>query len=142
MPIHVEAAEAPLQFTASDGTVYDYYLDDAGNPYTIINEEVVYVALPLEHLKVTDPEKIEGLNASITSTQARGLPTNYYDISQGGAEVLNSPVYTATVDFDVTPTFTTSVLKVNRQHAAFRFKTSDIEKETIFTGSKVSFTVY
>lgn len=48
-------------------------------------------------------------------------------------------------DFDATTTFTTRVLKVNRRHVQFRFKTSNIsniKKENILTGSKVNFTVY
>lgn len=141
-PVHAETMETASQFTAIDGTVYDYFLDEVGNPYIIINDEVTYVALPLDHLKVTDSEKIAELNECILPVQTRSLPTNYYDISEGDAEVINSPVYTASVDFDATTTFTTRVLKVNRRHVQFRFKTSNIKKENILTGSKVNFTVY
>ncbi len=132
------------QYVAVNGTVYNYYLDETGNPYTVINAEKVYLALPLEHLRVTDFQKIDELNAAISNTSiGRSTPTTYYDISDNNdTEKLNSSVYSADVNFDDTPTFTTEVLKVNRQHATVRFKTSDIKKENIFAGKKVNFTFY
>ena len=143
LPVYAETENKVLQHIDVEGKTYDYYLDDVGNPYMIIDGEKMYVALPLAHLRVTDPQKIEELNSAVSeSTMTRAVPTKYYDISSGGAEVINSPVYSKNVDFGTTPTYTTEVLKANRQHAAIRFKTSNIKKENIFAGSKVNFTIY
>lgn len=142
--VYAETDVATQQYVAPDGSVYAYYLDEAGNPYTIIDSEKVYLALPLEHLRVTDQQKVEELSQAIWGgSLGRTIPTTYYDISDNDStQKINSSVYSANVDFSQTPTFTTSVLKVNRQHAEIRFKTSDIKKETIFTGSKVNFTYF
>lgn len=94
LPVYAETENKVLQHIDVEGKTYDYYLDDVGNPYMIIDGEKMYVALPLAHLRVTDPQKIEELNSAVSeSTMTRAVPTKYYDISSGGAEVINSPVY-------------------------------------------------
>lgn len=142
--LHTKAAAEPHQYFDPDGKSYIYYLDESGNPYTMRDGEKIYFALPLEHLQVTDPQKIEELNQAISSgLSTRAIPTSYYDISDNDStQKINSSVYSVDVDFSKTPTFATSVLKVNRQHAEIRFKTSDIKKESIFSGSKVNFTYF
>lgn len=142
--LHTEAGAEPYQYMDPDGKSYIYYLDGSGNPYTVTDGEKIYMALPLEHLEVTDSQKIEELNQAISGgSLGRAIPTSYYDISDNDStQSINSSVYSVDVDFSKTPTFATSVLKVNRQHAEIRFKTSDIKKESIFTGSKVNFTYF
>ncbi len=142
--LHTEAGTEPHQYFAPDGKSYIYQLDESGNPYTMVDGEKMYLALPLGHLQVMDTQKIEELNQAILGGSfGRAIPTSYYDISDNDStQNINSPVYSVDVDFSKTPTFATSVLKVNRQHAEIRFKTSDIKKESIFTGSKVNFTYF
>lgn len=142
--VYAETDTTAQQYIAPDGSIYAYYLDEVGNPYTMIDSEKVYLAIPLEHLRVTDLQKVEELNQAISSdSQGRAIPAAYYDISDNDStQKINSSVYSADVDFSQTPTFTTSVLKVNRQHAEIRFKTSNVKKENIFAGSKVNFTYF
>lgn len=127
------------QYVAYDGTVYNYFLDEEGSPYIIVNEEIVYILLPLEHLRVTDPEKLAELNETILNPEMiRSEPSNYYDISNNNSTTdIDSPKYSTDVNFNNITTFTTPVLKVNRQHATIRFKTSNLA-----VGQKVNFTVY
>lgn len=131
-------------YVTIDENAYYYDFDENRNPYIIKNSEVLYLALPLEHLQVTDEQVIEKLNETFHRAElSRAIPGSYYDISDNDStEKINSSIYSASVNFDQTATFTTSVLKVNRQHATVRFKTSDIKKENIFAGTKVNFTFY
>ncbi|MCM1101017.1 MAG: hypothetical protein NC398_06500 [Acetatifactor muris] len=128
---------------AADGTVYEYYLDENLNPYTFVDGEMIYMALPLAHLEVTDEEKLEELNAALpTSGVARGVPTDYQDISAYGETRLVSVAYTASVDFTKHNPFETPVLKINRQHNIIRVRTSDLEKESLVAGNAINLRVY
>ena len=75
--------QTTYEFVFEDGTKIQYYLDEIGNPYRIINGEKVYIALALDHLAVTDSEIILELNSQtknrIESISPRA--TNYYDLS-------------------------------------------------------------
>lgn len=125
-------------FVNIDDDVYYYNFDQNGNPYILIDSEVFYLALPLEHLRVTDNKILEELDKTLDSSMVtRSVPGSYYDISDNdSSEKLNSSIYSASVDFDQTATFTTPVLKVNRQHATVRFKTTDIKK-TFLRGQRL-----
>ncbi len=46
------------EFVYPDGKTVNYYLDENQMPYVLVDGEVVYIALPLEHLRVTDFVKI------------------------------------------------------------------------------------
>lgn len=148
------AASEEISRTLTDREVNEYFFDHDGNPYIIENGEILYVALPLDHLRVTNKstlmmldkylEDISKTSSQIHDTILRAYPSrnNYYDISSGGYNVANSPVYTKHMDFDMNTTCATSVLKVNKYHSAFRFKVDNVVKKSWFVIPKISFTVY
>ncbi len=124
----------------SNCTAVEYYLDENGNPYTMLENEKVYLALPLENLKVIDSDIIIKLNTDLFGGNSKSLPTNYYDISGGSGA--NSPTYTKSVSFVNSNSSTTQVLKLNTGHAAMCFKAENIVKQHIFAGKKVGVTYY
>ncbi len=138
LPVYAQdTADSMYEYVDIDGSVIEYYLDEEGNPYHYVNDEKIYLALPLEHLRVTDPEKIEELNQILADTMSRAVPTSYVDLSTGAA-TLASNKYTASVSFANATSFTTQVLKFHSQHKTIRIETSDIVKENIFAGKKVT----
>ena len=44
LPVYAETENKVLQHIDVEGKTYDYYLDDVGNPYMIIDGEKMYVA--------------------------------------------------------------------------------------------------
>lgn len=115
-----------------------YYLDEHQMPYVLQSGQKVYIALSLPHLKVSDPTVLEQLNQAI-HPRTRAIPTNYYDISYGAANV-NSPAYSVNVSLPTaTSTYTTSVLKMNVNHEAIRIKTTN---HTPTLSRKINLTFY
>jgi hypothetical protein len=128
-------------YVAPDGEKIYYYLDENLNPYNYIGDDKVYLALPLEHLRVTDPAILAELNSSIETASVNSVPSTYYDISTGGASTA-SPHYTKSVSFESASSFTTPVLKLNTSHTTMRVKASNIVKKNIFAGKKFDVTHY
>lgn len=127
-------------FVASDGTTIHYYLDVQLNPYHYKNGEKVYLALGLSHLEVTDAEKIEELNRSI-SANTRAVPANYYDLSAGAADK-DSPHYIQRMTFNGgTQLIGISTLKYNVHHAVVRCQTKNISKG-LFSGTSINLIYY
>lgn len=121
----------------------EYYLDDAGMPYNYVNGEKIYLALPLEHLKVEDNDLLEELNSIFDNNDNinRAAPTQYVDLSTGSG-LTSSPIYTKNISFTSGNVHPTDYLKFNAQHAQVRFKTTNIEKSSIFIGDKITFYFY
>ena len=128
-------------YVAPDGEKIYYYLDENLNPYNYIGEDKVYLALPLEHLRVTDPAILAELNSSIETASVNSVPSTYYDISTGGTSTA-SPHYTKSVSFESVSSFTTPVLKLNTSHTTMRVRASNIVKKNIFAGKKFDVTHY
>lgn len=144
MPMKVSAVglnNELYQYVDIDGSIIEYYLDDSGNPYQYYNGEKLYLALPLEHLQVTDPAKIEELNQILEMSVTRQVPTDYRDLSTGSA-TLASDVYSSYVSFENTNIFTSSVLKFNSQHSTIRIQATNIRKENIFASTNVNIIYY
>lgn len=133
------------QFICQDGSIIQYYLDENLYPYHYINGEKVYFALPLEHLKVTDPELIAYLNDQILNTQEplnrRATPTNYFDMSRTSANQ-NSIEYTQYVSNLTAGSVNTRILKLNASHGAMRMQTNNLVKAHFWNMSKIKFSYY
>lgn len=134
------------EFEFPDGKKVNYYLDENQMPYRLIDGEVVYVALPLEHLKVTEPLKIAKLNAGQAESQSeksgnQGAPTYYFDLSTGPAS-RNSISYTQPISFLNVTSMSTMNLKFHPQHQSIRIKTTNLVKEHFWSGVKIDFTYY
>ncbi len=142
MPISAMSPEGELyQYVDIDGSIIEYYLDEAGNPYQYYNGEKLYLALPLEHLQVTDPAKIAELNQIFEMSVAREVPTDYRDLSTGSA-AFASDIYSSYVTFENTNIFTSSVLKFHSQHSTIRIQATNIKKENIFASTNVNIIYY
>lgn len=138
------AKEQEKIYIHNDGDVsIEYYLDDAGMPYNYVNGEKIYLALPLEHLKVEEIELLEELNSIFDDkdNMNRAVPTQYVDLSTGSG-MTSSPIYTKNISFASGNVHPTDYLKFNAQHAQVRFKTTNIEKSSIFIGDKITFFFY
>ena len=128
-----------------NGNSVMYYLDDAGNPYVFENGEKIYIALPLEHLKVTDENLIFDLNQSINNNsqqiQPYSVPTSYFDLSTGAADdaSISYTVNNVSLANGVLTAF--SILKFNPHHQYVCFKTDIIDK-AFLAGNKVTLTYF
>ncbi len=133
------------QYTDREGQIYNYYLDENKNPYIISDGEIIYVALPLDFLEVTDEETLQELQSSIkTNSNERSAPTNYVDISTGGnPSGLASPEYTMNVTFNSQVTNKkTDVLKVNTSHNRVFARVSNVSKPIWVLDSDVTVVLY
>lgn len=138
-----EGMEEPRQYVDANENVIEYYVDDEMHPYIMEEGEKKYILLPLEEFKVSDSKIIEELNqirrGALMGT--RSIPTNFVDLSTGEAE-LASNEYRMDISFENEVLVQTSVLKYNTAHSVLRIKTTNIEKESIFAGNTISFTIY
>lgn len=125
------------------GNEINYLMDENGTPYNYIDGELVYFALPLEHLKVTDENLICQLNEGLVLEDFinRAVPTQYVDLSTESG-LTSSPVYTKNISFASGNVHGLDYLKFNTQHAQVRFKTTNIVKESIFAGNDITFYFY
>lgn len=124
-------ADNKIMYTGkmSDGTVVNYYLDENLMPYIIHDGEKMGIALPLEHLKVTDPVKLQQLNAAVSIYSING--TGFGD---GGV--------TETVSFGNSSTYTTQQYTYNGTTGnQMRLHTYDYDKD-LFASKKISFSYY
>lgn len=128
-------------YTFSDGITVLYYLDDSGNPYTYANGEKQYMLLPLEHLRITEQERVDELNSQIGNNSPNGItvysnpPTNYYDLS-GRESPTRSVMYTQFVDLEVFSKGITPPLKLNSLFGKMNVTTANLKKK-IFSGKIV-----
>lgn len=137
--------DTAYQYTDREGKIYNYYLDENKNPYIISDGEIIYVALPLDFLEVTDEETLQELQSSIkTNSNERSAPTNYVDISTGGnPSGLASPEYTMNVTFNSQVTNKKSdVLKLNRNHNYILASVSNVSKPIWVLDSDVTLVIY
>lgn len=132
---------ATCVFVDSNGNEIKYYMDEDGLPYNMKNGEKIYLALPLEQFKITDPELIAELDATIneeTTLTSRALPTDIYNLTLKSDPLLSSNAYTHYCSFLNTDRFETPSFKMSSKHSVIRLQTDDIEKP--FLGSsKVNF---
>ena len=115
----------------------EYYLDENNMPYVLQNGERMPVALPLEHMQVTDESVLIKLNMQreykVVNNRSFN-PSNYFDMTNGGT-------YTDT--FYLTNYYQdTPFIRINMSHHIIRIRTSNEVKNTIFTGKKISYIVY
>lgn len=118
-----------------DDEIIEYYLDENNMPYVIREGSKMPVALPLEHLKVTEAETLAQLSAKMLNSGTRAFtPNAYYDMTNGGT-------YTETMY--LTDSYqNTSYIRINQSHPVIRIRTENEVKNTIFTGKKISYVVY
>ena len=95
------------------------------------------MALPLEHLRVTDETVLSDLNMLRDDQRVGGRsynPSSYFDMTNGGT-------YTDT--FYLTDSYQrTPDIRVNMNHHIIRIRTSNEVKNSFFTGKKISYIVY
>jgi hypothetical protein len=140
-----------LEFVLPCGEAIEYFLDREGKPYRYERGERIFMLLPTEHNRVTDPEVLAMLNARAFgsvdhnelsqgvgySSTSSAPPTVYYDLDSGGPAHVNSHVYSAWMPL----MGFTDILKLNRQHSAIALRTTNMSKGGplggIFTGNRV-----
>jgi len=115
-----ENGETVYQMELSDGTVVEYYLDEHLSPYQMNDGQKVYLALPLEHLKITDPALVAELDASIGNTVTRGVPTDTYS--------LGTNRYNVHLDFRNDKSFVTPIFQYVGSNPFLKVKASNIDK--------------
>lgn len=131
-------------FSFPDGTSITYYLDEANNPYRIINGQKVYVALALEHLEVTDPILLAELNNKIASctdlNQIQPLSSeSVFDMSDCGPKEF-SREYSVHANLSNTEFFETSTLIYNGHHTGLKINTDS--HSPVWATNKISFIYY
>lgn len=128
-------------YTFSGGRSVNYYLDENNMPYTIENGERMYVALPLEHLKLQSNESNDE-NVSTYATMGnpiafnREAPNNLYSLK--GGDNNKSNIYSANASFTDFISFYSRDFDLNTKHNAMRVKTTNVKKP-LFGSNKISF---
>lgn len=123
-----ENTKEELTFVTESGESIHYYLDEFGMPYQIDNGEIVYIALGLPSLEITDEELISELNQGLPRiNNTKAVPTNYFDLSNctNDSDSTNYVVNATGLDNAI---FNTSVLKYNTHHKAIVIKSSNHTK--------------
>lgn len=129
-------------FTMPDGTQINYFLDENNTPYVIndVGEQII-IALPLEHLRVTDEETLEQLNNELNTQNSRSSPTSYFNLTASSPSS-NSIKYTQVMSFLNVTTLPTQNIKFYPNHEALSIKTADIYKEHWYSSVKINFVWY
>ncbi len=132
-------------YTYQNGDTVAYYLDENNNPYYYENGELIHLALPLEHLRVTDEFVISHLNSLLYQSDKlngqRSVPTNYVDLSTGGSSTA-SKSYEKTIVFNSNSYITSDMLKYRASHSTIRVMTSNMVKTSTLANKRISFTYY
>lgn len=114
-----------------------YLLDEKMQPYYESDGERINLALPLEHLRVTDEEVLATLNRSLRGGMARGIsgvtPTTYHDL---GVQPYEETMYLSS-DY-----VSTKYMKMHPTKEVLRIKTSDEVKVHWYSGKRISYVVY
>ena len=114
-----------------------YMLDEKQQPYYESNGERINLALPLDHLKVTDEALLAELNSKLQDEMLRGTfnyePTNYHN--------LGVQPYEETMGLSENYT-DTDILKMHPTKGILRIKTSEEEKKHFWLGKKISYVLY
>ncbi|HZK21732.1 MAG TPA: hypothetical protein VFC76_05585 [Oscillospiraceae bacterium] len=130
------------EYQHPNGSVVYYYLDKNGNPYNYVNGKIMYTALALDHLKVTDPEKIAELNTAIgkantdTGISTRAIPTNPVNLT------VSPYSYSKNIVFGTAQSISTQALHFYSKHNAIRVKSTDLVKKHWYSSTTISFTYY
>lgn len=129
-------------FTFPNGKNIFYFLDEYGNPYVLDkNGEEIPIALPLDNLKVTDAEKIEQLNAELSTNNSRSAPSSYVELT-AATPSQNSTKYTQVMSFLSTTSLPTRYIKFYPNHEGLSIKTADVYKEHWYSSVNINFTWY
>ncbi len=129
-------------FIYQDGTSVNYYLDENNMPYNVEDGVRMYIALPLEHLKMqsSEADASDELSTRIGIEDGieldRDPPENPIDL-RGGDEN-KSNIYSAYASFTNYTAFYSRDLQFNMKHKALRIRTTNIEKP-LFGSNKISF---
>lgn len=111
-----------------------YQLDEKRQPYYESNGERIYVALPLEHLKITDEALLAELNLGMQNDVVRSTsvyePPEYHDLAVQPFE--------RTMYLNDNYKYT-DIMKMDPTKSIIRIKTSEEIKNTLFTGKKISY---
>lgn len=122
-------------YNYGDKEIY-YLLDEKMQPYYEADGERIYLALPLEHLRVTDEEFLAKLNRGMQNAMAINpltyVPGDYHDLA---VEPFERTMY-------LSDNYTyTGILKMDPTKKVIRMKTSDEIKNHLFTGKKITYLV-
>lgn len=114
-----------------------YLLDENMQPYYESNGERINLALPLEHLKVTDEALLAKLNSKMQNEMTREtnnyVPSNYHD--------LGVQPYEETMSLSENYT-DTDILKMHPTKGVLRIRTSEEERKFLKFGRKISYILY
>ncbi|MBE5929802.1 MAG: hypothetical protein E7268_01925 [Lachnospiraceae bacterium] len=114
-----------------------YLLDEKMQPYYESNGERINLALPLEHLKVTDEALLAKLNSKMQNEMTREtnnyVPSNYHD--------LGVQPYEETMSLSENYT-DTDILKVHPTKGIIRIRTSEEDRKFLKFGRKISYILY
>ncbi len=131
----IQQEEEYYIYNYGDREIY-YLMDEKMQPYYEANGERIYLALPLEHLRVTDEEFLAELNRGMQTAMAINplayVPGDYHDLA---VETFERTMY-------LSDNYTyTGILKMDPTKRVIRMKTSEEIKNHLFTGKKISYIV-
>lgn len=141
-PVYAQEQDSSDEVFGGDEKI-PYYFDDEGNPYVIIDNEQLYILLPLPQFKVTDEKIISELTAFSESIEdgMKGAPTSYVDLSTG-PNYSNSPTDSFVANFEYYGAIGSPYYKYNTSHATIRVKTTNEVKKNILSEKKITFICY
>lgn len=143
IPLYASAAEVNTYILPSGETI-NYYLDDNMNPYYYVNGQKRYLAIDLEHLRVTDPEILKELNALLSATKnplQRSVNFSYIDLTIGASST-SSPKYSKNINFNGATYVTSAFLKFPANLETVRIKTTNLVKTNWYSNKKISFSYF
>lgn len=131
----IQQEEEYYIYNYGDREIY-YLMDEKMQPYYEANGERIYLALPLEHLRVTDEEFLAELNRGMQTAMAINplayVPGDYHDLA---VETFERTMY-------LSDNYTyTGILKMDPTKRVIIMKTSEEIKNHLFTGKKISYIV-
>lgn len=130
------------EYVYPDGSVVYYYLDKNGNPYNYVNGKIMYMALALSHLMVTDPEKIVELNNAVGSNST-DTGVSIMVIPSNPINLTSSPYsYSKNIVFGTAQAISTPALHFCPSHNAIRVRSTNLVKQHWYSSSTISFTFY
>lgn len=123
------------KYKTVDNEEITYYLDEQGNPYTIEDGKILYLALALPALKVTDEDIIAELNEEIKTNDVTRAPR------PTGTVHLGTSPYSMFCDFSNGSSYRTPIFDFDMSYPIINIKTTNIVKPAL-TGNKVNIIYY
>ncbi len=113
-----------------------YLLDEKMQPYYEANGERIYLALPLEHLRITDDSVLADLNRGIQNA----ISVNSSDYEPPEYHDLALQPFERTMYLNANYKYT-DIMKMNMTKQIIRIKTSEEEKNSLFGGKLISYVI-